>query len=331
MQPRHAARASPRSARRRCAPRPRNPARRALADRHVIAAARSRTRAARPSGAPRRCRSRRARPAPSRAAGSAVRAATARAPACTALSSRSAVASSRGQALALGDQRRRCPRRGPWPCRPPWRWHCAPRAAGPAPPGRACAVLERLQGGDIEREAAAREIARDGLRVGAQQLRIDHCPAQPFLGSRRTQSRQRLADLDLEPARHRPIVSPIRHLIRQVALAGRVGVRLIVRVAVVPPVAEVLHQPRRRIAQLQRHLQRAELARRRPWPRPSPRTPRCSWARRRDRPRHWRWPARPPGCRGARRPPRHRASARSARGSASPMSSIAMRTTRRAT
>ena len=40
-----------------------------------------------------------------------------------------------------------------------------------------------LQRGDIEREAAARQVARHGFGVGAQQLRIDHV-VQPFVSLR---------------------------------------------------------------------------------------------------------------------------------------------------
>ena len=107
---------APRSARRRCGRRPRNPA--ARAPRRASTWSRglkSKLRAARPSGAPRRWRSRRGPPAPTRAAGSADPAASARAPPArrrAALGARELAA----RAPRLRAAAARCPRRGPCAC-----------------------------------------------------------------------------------------------------------------------------------------------------------------------------------------------------------------------
>ena len=143
---------------------------------HVIARLERRSGAARPSGAPRRWRSHPARPEPTRAAGSAVRAATARARCCTALElgfrARQLVRStSSPRAISVVS----ILAARPWPCRPPWRWRCARRAVDPPPPPGLALLLQRLERADIEHEAAPREIARHGVRIGAQQLRVDHC------------------------------------------------------------------------------------------------------------------------------------------------------------
>ena len=72
-------------------------------------------------------------------------------------------------------------------------------------------------------------------------------------GGPASQARQRLAYLDLQATRDGAVVSPIWHLIGQIALAGRVGLRLVVRVSVALSIAEIGHQPGRRIAQMDRN------------------------------------------------------------------------------
>src|SRR5882672_6054053 len=68
---------------------------------------------------------------------------------------------------------------------------------------------------------------------------------------------QRLANLDLEPARRRRIVTPVRHLVGKVALARGVAARLVMRVPIALAVADFLHQAGRRVAQMQGYLERA--------------------------------------------------------------------------
>ena len=74
----------------------------------------------------------------------------------------------------------------------------------------------------------------------------------------RAQPLERFADALLEAARRRMIIAAIRHVIGKIALAGRVGLRLIVRIAVAAAIAKILHESRRRITQPQGHLERAE-------------------------------------------------------------------------
>src|SRR3984957_20584543 len=69
---------------------------------------------------------------------------------------------------------------------------------------------------------------------------------------------QRLADLDLQSARHRHIVVPVRHLVGKVSLAGRVAARFIMRIAITLAIADFLHQAGRRVAQMQRHFERTQ-------------------------------------------------------------------------
>src|SRR6185503_20468756 len=73
------------------------------------------------------------------------------------------------------------------------------------------------------------------------------------------QPRERLADLDLEAARDGPIVAAVGHFIREISLALHEGARLVVRVAIPLAVAELFHEPGRRIAEPQRYIERAEL------------------------------------------------------------------------
>src|SRR6516162_11022230 len=75
----------------------------------------------------------------------------------------------------------------------------------------------------------------------------------------RPQPRERLADFQFQPARYRTLVSPIRKFIRQVTLPGGEGIRLIVRIAIAAAEAQILHQPRGRVAQPQWYIQRTEL------------------------------------------------------------------------
>ena len=77
----------------------------------------------------------------------------------------------------------------------------------------------------------------------------------------RAHALERLGDLDLEPARHRLVITRRLHVVGEVLLARRDRVGLVVRVAIALAVAEALHQPRRRIAQVQRHVERAALLR----------------------------------------------------------------------
>ena len=91
--------------------------------------------------------------------------------------------------------------------------------------------------------AAPREIARDLLGSAAQQLRIDHdCRLRSDVRRVCAARVERLGDALLEAARRRMIIAAIRHVVGKIALAGRVGFRLIVRVAIAAAVAEFLHQ-----------------------------------------------------------------------------------------
>ena len=150
---------------------------------------------------------------------------------------------------------------------------------------------------------------------------------RPASRSRASASR----DPDLEPARHRLVVARRLHAVGKVLLARGVGIGLVVRVAVALAVAERLHEPGRRIAQVQRHVERAVLLR--VGHRRAERHVDRIALRRAGHEHH--------GLRqrelalGAAEPlvglARPRAPACSARGSALPMSSDAMRSTRRAT
>src|SRR5262245_58197080 len=68
-----------------------------------------------------------------------------------------------------------------------------------------------------------------------------------------------LTDADLESPACRLVEARRIHALGEVALAGREGVFLVVRVAVALGVAEVLHEARRGIAQMQRYGSRAVL------------------------------------------------------------------------
>ncbi len=125
--------------------------------------------------------------------------------------------------------------------------------------------------------------------------------------------RQGLADLDLQAARHGAIVSPIRHLIRQIALARRERIRLIVRIPIVPAVSEALHQTWWAHCGSAAAHPACRTSQHPPSPLPSRHTRHCSWARRRDTRPRWQSRARLPGCRAGRTPPRHPASTRKPR------------------
>src|SRR5690606_20682645 len=64
------------------------------------------------------------------------------------------------------------------------------------------------------------------------------------------------ADLRLQPAVGGLVVADGLELVRPVRLTDRIGFRLVVRVTVVASVAEALHQPGGRVAQVQRHRMR---------------------------------------------------------------------------
>src|SRR5258708_7211860 len=68
-----------------------------------------------------------------------------------------------------------------------------------------------------------------------------------------------LADFRLKAAVHRPIPLHFWHAFRQVALARRIGIHLVVRVSIALAIAEVLHEPRRRVANVQGHGTRSIL------------------------------------------------------------------------
>ncbi len=302
-----------------------------LADRDVIARLERRSAAARPSGALRRWRSRRARRAPTRAAGWAVPAASCSSSACTAVERPLGPGELARERLAAREQRR----------------DILALALGHAHGlGVGVALGAQPVGLDLpglallfERLAAPPRPARSRGAPGCAPRRPDRHAAASDRSLART-FRLRApqpagapaprAIFDLQPARHRvgSIADPAAHP------------------------ADSARRPRRRPARRARSGSAARsrapssaasarcaaaaappacrTARRPPSPRPSPRTPRCSSARRRDTPPPWRAPARPPGCRAARRPPRHRASWRARAGRRVPMSSLAMRTTRRA-
>src|SRR5207248_11020215 len=78
-----------------------------------------------------------------------------------------------------------------------------------------------------------------------------------LLGIVLAQLRKAFANPRFETAIGRRVERDGRHVVRQIVLAGRVGFVFIVRVAIAFAVAEVLHQPRRRIAQSQRYRARA--------------------------------------------------------------------------
>src|SRR5258708_34359500 len=69
---------------------------------------------------------------------------------------------------------------------------------------------------------------------------------------------ERLANLDLWPARRRHIVTPVRHVIGEVALARGVAARFVMGIPIALTVADFLHQAAGRLAQMQRYLERAQ-------------------------------------------------------------------------
>src|SRR5471032_3673507 len=83
-------------------------------------------------------------------------------------------------------------------------------------------------------------------------------PASPFarLAVQFPQIGQFISDFAFQSTWHRLIPARLRHPVREVGFAGRVGVRLVVRVAVFVAVTEFLHQLGRRVAQVDRHLAR---------------------------------------------------------------------------
>src|SRR5690606_18110038 len=60
-------------------------------------------------------------------------------------------------------------------------------------------------------------------------------------------------NLRLESPVGRLVVADRLEIVRPVRLPRRIRVRLVVRITIIAPVAEPLHQPRRRVAQVERH------------------------------------------------------------------------------
>ena len=247
-----------------------------------------------------------------------------RAAACTASRSCSAAAELRGQRLALREQRRDVLALA--------LGHADGLGVGVALGAQPVGLDLQLLAPLLERRSIGRRRAtkprrarlRPRLGVAAQQLRIEHGRLPVWvlaaggglaaaLAVPSAAPRQRLADLDLEAARRRRIVAPVRHLVRQIALAGGIGVRLVVRVAIALAVADLLHQPGRRIAQAQRHLERPVLlhVRARLAEGDVDRVALRRHGHEHDGLRRSR--ARPPGCPAARRSPRPRAPSQRAR------------------
>ena len=223
-------------------------------------------RAARPSGALRGCRSRRDPAARSHAECWAGPAARSDSSAWIASSSTSSAASRWREATPRARSAPPRPGLAPWPGPSPWRWRCAPRAGHRPRSARPCAAPRAPRSCSTSRTkprraSSAATLGRSlrnslGSSTGYRSSRIS---SQLVVRGPRAPRRERLADLDLQTARRRHVVAPLRHAFGQIALAGRIRVGLIVRVAVALAVAELLHQPRRRVAQVQRHLERAEL------------------------------------------------------------------------
>ena len=86
-------------------------------------------------------------------------------------------------------------------------------------------------------------------------------PGQSFLPASRSSSRSHasLSAIFDSAARHRLVPARLAHPVRQVRLAGRIRIRLVVRVTVGVTVAEFLHQLGRRVAQMHGHLARLVL------------------------------------------------------------------------
>ena len=172
------------------------------------------------------------------------------------------------------------------------------------------------------------EAPRHRLGILAQELDVDHLSLLAS-ASRRAQLARCARASASRPRSVGSIPLDRRHAVGQVVLARRVGVLLVVRVAVALAVAEVLHELRRRVAQVQRHRPRAVLR--------DERARRIVGLVDRVRFRRQREVDHRLGqrelalraCPGARRSRRRRARCAGARGSARPMSSTAMRTMRR--
>src|SRR5690606_20528006 len=80
-------------------------------------------------------------------------------------------------------------------------------------------------------------------------------PARAYRrGTRPAQTVEFLLELDLQPAFHRLVVYPFTHRIGEAGLVQRHAALAVVVVLVALGVAEFLHQPGRRIAQVHRHL-----------------------------------------------------------------------------
>ena len=152
---------------------------------------------------------------------------------------------------------------------------------------------------------------------------------RPLPCAARPNAPSRLPHLAFKAAVLRLVKIRSRHAIRKVVLAGE-RIRRLMVVVVAGAVAELLHELRRRIQNMRRRHQAAGLPRAAPRRAERRRRRRSISARCRDKSPPAPSPIRPPGCRAAHTHPTPPTSAVSACGSASPTSSAANRTSRRA-
>src|SRR6202046_1388336 len=95
---------------------------------------------------------------------------------------------------------------------------------------------------------------------GSEVFIVRKCSKRDFvldLCVARAARRQRLPNFYLQSPRDRHIVTAIRHLIRKITLARRIAARFVVRIAVALAITDFLHEACGRVAELQRHLERA--------------------------------------------------------------------------
>src|SRR5690606_22244328 len=124
--------------------------------------------------------------------------------------------------------------RAPWrPARRTRRW--SNRRGGPTGSGA------RTSGRPARRPCSARSSPALRRRPPAASFLVS-CPAGPQV----VPVLQSAADLGLQPARARPVERAPRHLVGKVVLAGK-GFFGVVVVGIALAVAEILHQPGRRI------------------------------------------------------------------------------------
>ena len=136
--------------------------------------------------------------------------------------------------------------------------------------------LERDERGRVELIATRLQARGDGIEIVAQKLDIEHArilaegcapparqrgqdspsPPERALASRCFNSASLSAILASRPRSVGRYQSRPRHAVGKIVLAGGVGIGLVVRVAIILAVAQILHQPRRRVAQVQRHRAR---------------------------------------------------------------------------